>query len=164
MRGASGTGRPSSEERCSATGAIEYWASTLPFGRPRWLAHTTVASRSSNAVMVGSAETMRRSSSILPSRNGTLKSTRTSTRWPRSTRRSSSVGTFMTVWGRDVDGRRLLRADEGDEVDQPVRVAPLVVVPAEHLHQVVGGHGVACGVDARRRVADDVGRDERLVA
>ena len=77
--GASGTSHPSSSLRRAATGAIEYCGSTLPFGRPRWpatdddRARAPAASRS-----VGSAVVMRRSSSTTPSRNGTLKSTRTS--------------------------------------------------------------------------------------
>ena len=41
-------------------------------------------------------------------------------------RRSSSCGTGSTTGG--------LLAEELDEVDEAVRVAPLVVVPAEHLH------------------------------
>ena len=41
--------------------------SGLPFGRPRWLAHTTVAPRSCSHVIVGSAARMRKSSVIRPS-------------------------------------------------------------------------------------------------
>ena len=79
----------------AATGAIEYCGSTTPFGRPRWPATTTTAWRSRSHWIVGSAVVMRRSSSTTPSRNGTLRSTRTRTRCPffrgRSSRRGSST-------------------------------------------------------------------------
>ena len=56
------------------------------------------------------------------------------------------------------------RADDLHQVDEAVRVAPLVVVPAEHLDQVAHGHGEARVERARRRRADDVGRHQRIVA
>ena len=74
---------------------------------------------------------MRRSSSITPSRNGTLKSTRTSTRVPALERQ---VFEARQVNGHRRAGIGATCADERDEVDEAVRVAPLVVVPAEHLH------------------------------
>ena len=63
-----------------------------------------------------------------------------------------------------VDGaHRELRADQGDEVDEAVRVAPLVVVPAEHLGHRAEDLGQLRVVDAGRRVGDDVGGDDRRV-
>src|SRR5262245_45602512 len=100
--------------------------------------------------MVGTAVAIRVSSSIAPSAvHRALYSTRTRTRvrrltW-RSTSRRRSTGTSMIRIG-------VLRADEGDEVDEAVRVAPLVVVPAEHLHHPAVRHRVDRREDARRRV------------
>src|SRR3954454_8353212 len=47
------------------------------------------------------------------------------------------------------------------QVDEPVGVAPLVVVPAEDLHQAAMGLGQGGVEHAGCRVADDVGGDER---
>jgi hypothetical protein len=79
------------------TGSIEYFGSGAPLGRPRWLAVTTVAPRSVNHSIVGSAARIRKSSVIRPSSSsGTLKSVRTNTRLPLRSpsvaSRSSSVG------------------------------------------------------------------------
>src|SRR5690606_23200328 len=50
-----------------------------------------------------------------------------------------------------------LRADELDEVHEPVGVAPLVVVPADHLDLVADDLGEPGVEDAGRGVGDDVG-------
>src|SRR4029450_12955952 len=57
-------------------------------------------------------------------------------------------------------GPAQIAADPLDDVDQPVRVAPLVVVPADHLDLVADGLGQARVEDARRRVGDDVAADD----
>ena len=75
---------------------MEYFGFGWPFGRPRWLAQTTVAPRSWSQVMVGSAARMRKSSVIRPSSSGTLKSVRTSTRRPSTGGRSSNSGSRLT--------------------------------------------------------------------
>src|SRR6266540_2506800 len=82
--------------------------------------------------MVGSTARMRRSSVTTASARGTLKSARRRTRLPARLGRSSSTGTLtLNVALRLVGG-----ADDLHDLGQPVRVAPLVVVPAEHLDQV----------------------------
>ena len=53
---------------------------------------TTCAPRSVSQLIVGSAARMRKSSVILPSSIGTLKSVRTSTRFPLTSPRSARVG------------------------------------------------------------------------
>ena len=53
-------------------------------------------------------------------------------------------------------------ADEVDQVDQAVGVAPLVVVPADDLDLVADDLGQRRVEDARRRVGDDVGGDDRV--
>ncbi len=113
------------------TGAMAYFGSGLPLGRPRWL-HTVSfsAPSSSSHVRVSMGSRMRRSSVMTSPAMGTLKSHRTSTRLPESGRRSSSSGSCMRSGAAD---------DEG-QVDQAVRVAPFVVVPAEHLYQVPQRH------------------------
>src|SRR6476469_6669829 len=51
------------------------------------------------------------------------------------------------------------------ELDQPARVAPLVVVPGEHLDLGAAGHEREARVEDRRvRGLDDVGRDQRILA
>ena len=58
---------------------------------------------------------------------------------------------------------RQRRADLRHEVDEPARVAPLVVVPAEDLDHVPVHHRQLAVEDRRVRRVLDVGRDERLV-
>src|SRR5215471_12384306 len=108
----------------------------MPFGRPRWVAATTWAPWPTSHSIVGRAARMRRSSVISPSRSGTLKSARSRTRRPSSGGRSSSVGTPVIGGSALVGG-----ADDQGQVDEAVRVAPLVVVPAEHLDQAADGLG-----------------------
>ena len=165
----SSTPGASSARRGPAPGPSSTLGSGLPLGRPRWLhAHdrrplALHAARS----MVGSAARMRRSSVIRPSpSSGTLKSVRTRTRLALS-----DVAEVLQAWGCSSRCRRRGRppqarwasADDHREVDQAVRVAPLVVVPAEHLDQVAHGHGEPAVERAGGRRADDVGRDDGLV-
>ncbi len=86
-----------------------------------------------------------------PGPSGTLKSTRTRTRRPASVgkvleqgqagERSVSPGRDVSamVWsrrpGRAQDGGGPGRAEQHDQVDEPVGVSPLVVVPALHLDE-----------------------------
>src|SRR4051794_13570215 len=92
---------------------------------------------------------MRASSVTLPSSSrGTLKSTRTRTRLP-STSRSSSVRTHQ----------HLLR-----ELYAAVRVTPLVVVPGDDLDEVALQDARQQRVEDRRvRVADDARGDDRVI-
>src|SRR5215469_16890939 len=57
-----------------------------------------------------------------------------------------------------------LAADKDGQVSHSGRVAPLVVVPAEHLDQRPGRLGKRCVEDAGRGVADDVAGDDRVRA
>ena len=54
------------------------------------------------------------------------------------------------------------RADVRDQVGEAVGVAPLVVVPADDLDLVADHLGQRRVEDARRRVGDDVGGDDRV--
>src|SRR5690349_22922182 len=54
------------------------------------------------------------------------------------------------------------RADEGDQVTEAVRVAPLVVVPADDLDLVADDLGQRSVEDARGGVGDDVGGHDRV--
>src|SRR5512146_3301736 len=104
---------------------------------------------------------MRVSSETRPPSSGTLKSTRTSARLPRTSAsdRSRMVFLFMLVVARS-EARR----DVPQQVDAAARVAPLVVVPARDLDQRAIDHVRALGVeDARMRIADEVDRDELLL-
>ena len=65
--------------------------------------------------------------------------------------------------GRVGPGRSEALADERDEVDEAVGVAPLVVVPADDLDLVADHLGQAGVEDARARVGDDVGGDDRVL-
>src|SRR5688572_15401921 len=112
----------------SRTGSIAYFGSGLPLGRPRCEHAVTSAPRDVNHSIVGSAARMRNGSTTLPSLIGTLKSARKRTRRPLTSPRSSSLGTLTGEELRSLAGG----ADDGDEIDQAVRVAVLVVVPAEH--------------------------------
>src|SRR5579872_5066094 len=78
--------------------------------------------------------------------SGTLKSTRTSTRFPLGSGRSSSRGTpartptdaLVSMCDAPTEPGSASRADQLDQVDHPVGVAPLVVVPAQHLDERAG--------------------------
>src|SRR4051812_48062652 len=101
---------------------------------------------------------MRKSSvirAVSPLRSsGTLKSVRTRMRLPasdpRADSRSSRVGTL--VISLLLAATQLLAGVE-HEVDHPVGVAPLVVVPAEHLDELAHAHRQLAVEDARVRVA-----------
>src|SRR5687768_18480758 len=109
----------------------------LPFGRPRCDARITRDAPASSACwMVGSDARMRVSSPMTPPLSGTLKSTRTKTRRPP--RSSCSIDFLATV--RLVTVLEAFENDLLQQVDAAVRVAPLVVVPREDLHEVAVHH------------------------
>ena len=129
-----------------------------PLGRPRWAQTTTRAPASAQRLDASAATArIRPSSVIVPSpSSGTFRSARTSTRLPAGHPAASD--------GRRVPGPRSeRRADERDQVDQAVGVAPLVVVPADDLDLVADDLGQAGVEDAGRRVGDDVGGDDRVL-
>ena len=61
----------------------------LPFGRSKWLHTITLAPASDSSRMVGASRSMRVRSLIRPSRTGTLRSARSSTRLPATSTPSS---------------------------------------------------------------------------
>src|SRR4051794_38381765 len=150
---AKATGAPSSSDSRAATGAREYLASGAPFGRPRCAQTTTRAPASRSRWIVGTDARIRPSSVMVVPSSGTLRSLRTSTRLPRRFPRSSRVSTPRLQAGADV----------GDQVDEAVRVAPLVVVPADDLDLVATDLGQARVEDAGRRVGHDVGGDDLVL-
>ena len=56
-----------------------------------------------------------------------------------------------------------LRGQEADQVDDAVGVAPLVVVPAQHLHAVADDLGQRRVHDRGERVALEVGADQQVL-
>ena len=137
-------------------GAARTPARARPSGGPRWAATMTRAPASSSACSVGRLARIRPSSVIAPVAlsSGTFRSERTSTRRPRRPRRRSSSGSASSE-------RRA--PTSVDEVDEAVGVAPLVVVPADDLDLVADDLGQPRVEDARRRVGDDVGGDDRVL-
>ncbi len=107
--------------------------SSSVFGRPRCEQTRTSARRaSSRSSSVGSEARMRVSSATRPSSSGTLRSARTSTRLPATSASRTERGFLISL------------EQDSDEVDQPARVAPLVVVPAEHLRRSSRAPSSAC--------------------
>src|SRR5215218_11023960 len=99
---------------------------------------------------------MRVSSATRPSSRGTLRSARTRTLLPATSASRTDRG-LRTHWGAD------RRADLLGNVDEPAAVAPLVVVPADDLDHRPVRHRREPVDDQRVWVADDVGRDDRVV-
>src|SRR5262245_11618032 len=99
---------------------------------------------------------MRVSSLMRPSLSGTLKSTRTKTRRPFRSR--SRIDSFaMRSPGSKGPGLQSFFDEKPEEIDAAVRVAPLVVVPRQHLHEVTVHHLRIRRVDDRRaRVALEI--------
>src|SRR4249919_286874 len=129
----------------------------------------TRAPRLVRAVRVGRLALIRRSSVIAVPSSGTLRSARSRTTRPATSRSSTrfiSAGVpFRTgLPGCGYGGQRSSEppADERGEVDQPARVAPLVVIPADHLDLVAEGHGETGVERAGVRGADDVGGHDRV--
>ena len=143
-----------SSRRRAATGASDSSGSrALRAGRGARRG-SSVAPRSRSSSIVGSAARMRVSSATCrrASSSGTLKSTRTSTRRP-STSRSSSV-----LHAQPPTGPSATRSTSA------VGVAPLVVVPGDDLHHRPVHHRRQLRVDDRGvRRLDDVGRDDRVL-
>src|SRR5262245_10270133 len=93
---AKATGLPSASASGSTSGLSDISGTRLPSGRPKWLSTTTLAPLAASSFSVGAARSMRVASVTLPAFIGTLRSTRTSTRLP-ATSRSSSV--LKVIWG-----------------------------------------------------------------
>src|SRR5579863_2417841 len=94
------TGLPSNSSNFFAAGCSEYFGSGPPFGRPRCEASTSRPPFSMASFNVGSVSRIRVSSVTTPSFNGTLKSTRIKTRFPRKSK-SLIVSLFIFLsWER----------------------------------------------------------------
>src|SRR5690606_5096472 len=104
------------------------------------------------ALRVGNEARTRPSSVMTPSFRGTFRSQRTMTRLPSSEPSDSRVRRVMICSETfcDVLG----------QVDEAVRVTPLVVVPAGDLDQVAADVGQRRVEDRRVRVVLDVTRDD----
>src|SRR5271165_3443977 len=105
---------------------------------------------------------MRRvSSATAPSLSGTLRSSRTTTRFPRRLPASRKPLKRIELLGY---ARERLRENHLGHVGEPARVAPLVVVPGGDLDEVAVGVGQP-GVDDRAvGRALEVARDELFFA
>ena len=119
----------------------------------------TRAPASRSATSVGSTARARPSSLItaLPRRVGLVE-------------RDVQVGAHEHAPTRDTLAEQVVESlhvssdpDQLDQVDEAVRVAPLVVVPADDLDLVADDLGEAGVEDAGRRVGDDVRRDDRVL-
>ena len=142
---------PSSSASRARTGSIENLArSSSVFGRPRCeQTRTSRAPRSSSRRSVGSDARIRVSSATRPSSSGTFEIRRGRARPCRRRRPPRPSAAALTSSLRD-------------EIDQPARVAPLVVVPAEDLRRRAVRHRQLAVERARRGRVDDRRRDERL--
>src|ERR1039458_6915146 len=106
---------------------------------------------------------MRESSVTLPSCSGTLKSTRTKTRLLLAST-SRIVSLSMSVGAPSGDADRQALGHEADQIRDAAAVAPLVVVPRDHLdHRPAEHHGRLRVDDRGAAVTPEVGRHERLV-
>src|SRR5258706_428533 len=142
----------------SATGLSESFSLKTPsFGLPRWEVTITAAPFCSAIWMLGTDARMRVSSVILPASScGTFRSARMNTRLPRSSRSASRLN-FI----RYAASLRLVQGDR--DVEHAVGEAPLVVVPARHLHERAARDLGQQRVDDRAGgVVVEVRGDERL--
>src|SRR2546427_2262045 len=161
--GWSGTGRRRISARRFATGASVSFASG-PFGRPRCETSPTAAPAPRSARRVGSAARMRVSSATAPCSSGTLKSTRTRTRFPRtSASRMVRLSKVTRVLAASGDRDAHLRGDELGDVGEAARVTPLVVVPRDDLDHVSEDDRVHRADDRGMRVPLEIARHERFL-
>src|SRR4029079_19019910 len=93
------------------------------------------------------------------SSSGTFRSERTRT--PRPETPSASRSSSVLIEDSAIGLERL--ADQRDQVDEAVGVAPLVVVPGDDLGLIVDHLGQTRVVDRAVRVGDDVARNDRRV-
>ena len=82
------TGRPIASRSAAASGCRDSLALGSPLGRPKCDSTITLAPRSASSRRVGTTRVIRVASEITPFAIGTLRSTRTSTRLPRTSRPS----------------------------------------------------------------------------
>ena len=125
-----------------------------PSGRPRWDATTRRAprSRSSRAVGIDGGDPCVVGDRTVAQRDVQV----------RAEEHTRAGDVAERVEGPDRHGLQRAR-DQLDEVDEPARVAPFVVVPADDLHRVPDHHRRQRVEGARRGRADDVGGDDRVL-
>src|ERR1044071_8474299 len=116
--------------------------------------------------MVGRLSRIRVSSvtRTLPPRTsvGTLKSTRTSTRFPRTSR--SRTESFAIICSSSCSCWRSV-SQHFHQLHATIAVAPLIVIPADHFYETIADHERQLAVeDAGMRIANDVLGNERLIA
>src|SRR3990172_3696427 len=111
---------------------------------------------------------MRVSSAMAPSSSGTFRSARTRTRLPPTSAVRTDRGARITLGEPSARGDAPAppanaSKEPPNDVDQPAAVAPLVVVPTEHLDCAPVRHRQLAVIDARVRRAVDVGGDDRVL-
>src|SRR5262249_44032453 len=116
--------------------------------------------------MVGRLSRIRVSSvtRTLPPRTsvGTLKSTRTSTRFPRTSR--SRTESFAIIYSYCCSSSRSV-SQHFHQLHAPIAVAPLIIVPADHFYETIAHHQRQLAVeDAGVWIANDVLGNEWLIA
>ena len=103
----------SSPRRAAAGASVNFSSKPSPAGRPRWLIRMTFAPLDARYSIVGSAARMRVSSLTTPSLMGTLKSTRTMTRLPRTSTPSMVLMSDMAILLGKASGMRRAQAAGG---------------------------------------------------
>ena len=81
---AKNTSSPSTSRMAAETGRSDIDSTLCPRGRSKWLTTMTLAPDLASSLIVGETRSMRLRSVMRPSRTGTLRSTRSSTRLPRT--------------------------------------------------------------------------------
>src|ERR1700745_2133918 len=115
--------------------------------------------------MVGRLSRIRVSSvtRTLPLRTsvGTLKSTRTSTPFRRTSR--SRTESFAIIYSYSCSCSRSV-SQHFHQLYAAIAVAPLIIVPADHFYETIAHHQRQLAVeDAGVRIANNVLRNERLI-
>src|SRR6476659_7624894 len=148
-------------------------AGSGPLGRPKWESRITLPPLSAISQMVGATRSMRVVYVTLPFSTGTLRSTRTSTRFPltsawsrvrnmsaRPSDGATSNRRNATIAHRPAKSDQLAHRHRG--VDHPVGEAPFVVVPRHHAHQRAVHHlGLIHRENGRVRIVIEIAGDVR---
>src|SRR5665213_1703384 len=150
------TGRLSVCASSAATGLSESFGSR-PFGRPKCDSRITLAPLSASSRIDGAMRSMRVASVTTPFCTGTLRSARTSTRWP-FTSAWSSVRNAVIAGPAGNRSDQLAHRHGG--VRHAVGEAPLIVIPRHHAHEgAVHDLGLVHVEDRGARMVVEVERD-----
>ena len=158
-RSANATGRPSSSPAGRRPARSESGRAS-PLGRPRCAHHDHPRPAVGSARMVGHAGP---DAAVVGDRPGAVRTVGERHVQVRPDQHPPPGDVEVVGAAHGAQPARGGRADVADEVDQPVGVAPLVVVPAEDLRAVADDVGQDGVEDARRRVGHDVGGDDRVL-